>query len=111
MNNEEVLASFAEYLQTQPLLLGITTSPKAVAIIHEFAAAIEPIPLDEAPLRAIEAFKRDHKPARMRNKYLKAIGELRYKEIQLVMLFFRQFRSSVLKSKPRDRTREDRFGD
>ena len=111
MNNEEVLASFAEYLQTQPLLLERTTSSKAVAIIHEFAAAIEPFPLDEATLRAIKAFERDHKPARMRNKYLMQIAKLRYYEIQLVMLFFRQFRSSVLKSKPRDRTREDRFGD
>jgi hypothetical protein len=109
LDNEEVLTAFREYLQAHPLKIAdVTTEAKALAILREFATAIDPVPLAEATLQEIKVFERDHKvpavsvrpaplsPAHARDRYLKALQELRYHEIQIVMLYFRGFRDSVL---------------
>jgi hypothetical protein len=104
IDNEELLTAFSDYLQIKPLPAGITTPTKAVAILLEFTAEIDPVPLAEATLRDITVFERKRKVpavstrpqpfslAHARTKYQKATEGLRYHEYRVVMESFRQFR-------------------
>jgi hypothetical protein len=99
MNNEEVLTAFEEYLKAQPSL-GNVEVPRALKMLREFAAAIDPVPLADVTLKEITVFERDHRvPAvavrpvplsleHARTRYLKAVQEIRYHEYRIVMTNF-----------------------
>jgi hypothetical protein len=111
MNNDEVVAAFAEFLEIDPQCTIFPKPATAQAVLREFANAIDPVPLEEVTEQEIKIFLRDRKvptvavrplplsEAHARARMEKAKAALRYSEYQLSMECFRLFRRSVLKSR------------
>lgn len=87
MNGEEELVVFEEWLPGRLIIGRINTTNQqdmALAVVREFAKAIDPNPLSEVTIKEMKLFEHE---AKRRDKAAYALG----------MVYFREFRDTVLK--------------